>query len=220
MVKKMNKYWYLMLGLLMLFSSCASDKTEKTDDVQVNKEMERSKTRITKTENSGIKSTMRTALIDPQNINFILISSLVHEEVNRVRISNNLQELKENIILNKAANDQNNYVNKLGDLSHTQQSGSKQTLTDRIQYYGGGFQAMAENLIYEGFIIRTINGTRQEIITPSYEEMARKMVVNWMNSPGHRKNLLGPKYDRVGTAVAYNNELKAVFATQVFGKEF
>lgn len=41
------------------------------------------------------------------------------------------------------------------------------------------------------------------------------MVDSWMNSPGHRANILNPDYDRAGIGVAVDAE-EAVYATQNF----
>lgn len=171
------------------------------------------KTNSTSTSNKNIN-------IDPSQIDMILLEELVHEEVNKVRISNNLQQLKKHATLKKAAEDQNNYAVRLGKLTHQQINKGKEQLNQRIQFYGGGFQNMAENLLYEGFIVRTTNGSRKEIIAPTYEKMAHKMVESWLNSPGHRINIMNPIYDQVGTAIGYNSDLSAVFSAQVFGKTF
>ena len=40
--------------------------------------------------------------------------------------------------------------------------------------------------------------------SPDPEPIARKIVTGWMNSPGHRKNILDPMNERIGVGVAYN----------------
>jgi uncharacterized protein YkwD len=50
--------------------------------------------------------------------------------------------------------------------------------------------------------------------TRQSHQLAQKIIVGWMNSPGHRKNILDPGYTHLGVGVmAKNQEVKA---TQVF----
>ena len=46
------------------------------------------------------------------------------------------------------------------------------------------------------------------------QHLARMIMVGWMNSPGHRKNLLAPGYTHLGVGVISRNQ--EVKATQVF----
>lgn len=106
--------------------------------------------------------------IDPNSINLKVLEVLLHSEINKVRGDNKLASLERNSVLIEAAKDQNQYVVQNEDLTHNQKSSKKRTVQDRVKYYGGGFQITAENLIYEGFTVRTVNGVQSEIITPTY----------------------------------------------------
>ena len=50
------------------------------------------------------------------------------------------------------------------------------------------------------------------------DRTAAAAVLGWMNSPGHRTNLLGRQYDRTGVGVSFGawRGYKAVYLTQVF----
>lgn len=217
----MKRSIYLTISLFsfltILFSGCASDKTDIDKSEPVEKEAIK---KVPKTAESTKRfSSSPQERIDHRNVDIVLLESLVQDEINEVKKSKGQKLLKANARLKNAAIDQNNYQIRLGDITHEQKNPSKRTLGDRVKAYGGGFQAMAENVLYQGFIVRT-TGTKKEIITPTYQDHAKKMVKSWMESPGHRRNILNPTYDRVGTAIGYNGDLHAVFATQVFGKEF
>lgn len=205
------------MGTLFILACTPDIESPIEKEVKPVKEKVTKKAEVKKT--TPVSTASASDIIDYRDVDINLLRDLIHREINKVKKANNLPLLKKDKVLRNAAVDQNNYQIRIGDLSHTQSSSKKKNLSDRIQLYGGGFQAMAENLIYEGFIIRT-SGTKKEIISPSYEEQAKKMVTSWMNSPGHRKNIMNPKYDLVGTAVGYNADLHAVFSTQVFGKRF
>ena len=46
------------------------------------------------------------------------------------------------------------------------------------------------------------------------QHLAKVIMAGWMNSPGHRKNILSPEYTHLGVGVITNNQ--EVKATQVF----
>jgi uncharacterized protein YkwD len=46
------------------------------------------------------------------------------------------------------------------------------------------------------------------------QHLAQKIMASWMNSPGHRKNILSPGYTHLGVGVMTNNQ--EIKATQVF----
>ena len=46
------------------------------------------------------------------------------------------------------------------------------------------------------------------------QHLAQVIMSGWMNSPGHRKNILSPEYTHLGIGVITNNQ--EVKATQVF----
>ncbi|MDR0796890.1 MAG: CAP domain-containing protein [Tannerella sp.] len=90
------------------------------------------------------------------------------------------------------------------------------TLTDRINFIkdnsGQDFICCAENIAdypiistKERFRIEHRNGTPhyvstfgREILPYSYYEYAKIVVEGWMNSPGHRENILNPDYEYLG----------------------
>ncbi|MDJ0588412.1 MAG: CAP domain-containing protein [Pleurocapsa sp. MO_226.B13] len=110
---------------------------------------------------------------------------------NQVRAKYRLRPLRSNCRLYKAA--QNHTVNmvKMRRISHTGSDGS--SVGVRVKRVGYQYSAVAENVA---------KGQK----TPS------QVVQSWMNSPGHRKNILNPKYTEIG--IGYSNN----YWTQVFGR--
>ena len=52
-------------------------------------------------------------------------------------------------------------------------------------------------------------------MTPGrFSYLAQMIMDGWMNSPGHRKNILSPGYTHLGVGVITNNQ--EIKATQVF----
>ena len=57
-----------------------------------------------------------------------------------------------------------------------------------------------------------------ELVSSSLDRMVDGAVQSWLNSPGHRTNLLGKQYDRTGIGASFGTwrGYKAVYVTQVF----
>jgi uncharacterized protein YkwD len=95
-----------------------------------------------------------------------------------------------------------------------------ETLTDRINFVKDnnfkGFMSWGENIsdypiIKANEMFRTENKTGiqrlfsangREILPYSYYEFAKIVVEGWMNSPGHRKNILSPDFTYLGCGCA------------------
>jgi uncharacterized protein YkwD len=94
------------------------------------------------------------------------------------------------------------------------------TLTERINFVKDnnfkGFMCCGENIAdypvikaNEKFMIENRNGIQrlfstsgEEIFPYSYCEFAKIVVEGWMNSPGHRKNILNPEFTYLGCGCA------------------
>ena len=75
-------------------------------------------------------------------------------------------------------------------------------MQDRISPYG----AFGENIMYDFHSSGVFNP----------ERFAKTAVDGWMNSPGHRANILSPDFDRSGIGVAVTSRGTTAYATQVF----
>ena len=73
-------------------------------------------------------------------------------------------------------------------------------MRERISPYG----AFGENIMYEFHSSGAFNP----------EQFAKVAVQGWLDSPGHRANILSPEFDRSGIGVALNGT--TAYATQVF----
>ncbi|EQC30860.1 hypothetical protein SDRG_11342 [Saprolegnia diclina VS20] len=62
------------------------------------------------------------------------------------------------------------------------------------------------------------NGACAENTLYNYDGDARGMTTQWMNSAGHRANILGSAYDNVGFAVKKASDGK-YYATSIFTKD-
>ncbi|MEM7760950.1 MAG: CAP domain-containing protein [Cyanobacteria bacterium P01_A01_bin.40] len=110
---------------------------------------------------------------------------------NQVRAKRGLRPLRSNCRLYKAA--QNHSVNmaRMRKTTHTGSDGSN--METRVKRVGYRYSTLAEN----------VAGGQK---TPSQAVRA------WLNSPGHRRNMLSPKYTEIGVGASNN------YWTQVFGR--
>jgi uncharacterized protein YkwD len=139
----------------------------------------------------------RTAgMSDFENQVFVLI--------NQQRQINGVPPLTANPQLQYAANLQSTNMaaasNVIGlgpAMSHTLAGSPEPTLVSRADYAGYNYQSIAENIAY-GFLT------------------AADVVNAWMNSPGHRANILNPSLAQVGTSVQANAS-GVLYYTQEFG---
>jgi uncharacterized protein YkwD len=94
------------------------------------------------------------------------------------------------------------------EFSHTDAQGNF-IAGDMVRGRFGPYGTVGENIMEMG-------GTMEMIGRAPFgpEEFARMAVEGWMKSPGHRENILNPRYDLSGIGVAMVGD--RAFATQVF----
>jgi len=99
--------------------------------------------------------------------------------------------------LNYAAAEHSRYQASREKMTHNGSGGSSPA--DRVDDSGYYWQSVAENVAY-GY----------------YDE--EECMQNWMNSPGHRKNILGASYTNFGCGVGYSRS-GVPYYTQDFGSD-
>ncbi|MFB2876795.1 CAP domain-containing protein [Floridanema aerugineum] len=120
----------------------------------------------------------------------------VRQGINKVRQENNLQPLKNNERLAQVARNYSQQMARDNFFSHTGSDGS--TLSQRVRAGGIFYWAVGENLF------RSRNAAQPV-------EFAIK---GWMNSPGHRQNILHPIFSETGIGVW--REGNSYYITQLF----
>jgi len=125
----------------------------------------------------------------------------VIERTNTIRSSRGLPELSERDELNEMAQHHSNDMARDRFYSHGSTNGD--SVSDRFDEFAPQCRSGSEN-IHMG---RTESDMRvyesSEIVnTRTVDGMARYLVQGWMNSPGHRENMLDPQWRSVGVGVA------------------
>ncbi|QPV63034.1 CAP domain-containing protein [Halosimplex litoreum] len=158
-------------------------------------------------------------------INTTRIERVIHDRVNEIRRGRGLEPLASDEELAEIAT---YYSRRMADedfFAHTAPDG--QTLLDRYDRFGydcrvdtGGrrYVTGGENLAYT--YAYTPVQTEGGVVSYDGNEtrIARGIVEGWMNSPGHRENLLRPYWSREGIGVVLDPEggQTQVIATQNF----
>jgi uncharacterized protein YkwD len=126
--------------------------------------------------------------------NFRLMDAALFFRTNEERIKYNLPEFYFSIALEKAALGHSIDMVQQNFYSHQSPVPGKEDMSDRLKRVGVNFMACAEN-IYD------FNDE-----DPTYWSLAGKLVEGWMNSSGHRRNILNPNYKHLGCgAWPYSN---------------
>lgn len=174
--------------------------------------------------------------INIENFNSDLLNAAIFYATNEIRKKHKLSILKYNSALEKAANLHSADMAKNNFFSHTNSKNKKhKEPEDRAKIAGIQNPHIAENII-EGFILeytandRVIPGDpgvfyRDEKFIPiearTYLQLADEMLKMWMDSEGHRANILAKDAVELGCGCALFymkdfNHMPCVKATQNF----
>ena len=127
------------------------------------------------------------------------------EMTNRVRAEQKLAAVKPNAELGAAARAYAAFLAKSGTFSHTADG---HEAGDRITAAGYKWCQVGENLA----LAQSSNGFKSA-------ELATKAVEGWLNSPGHRQNLMQPHMTEIGVGVARAADKDPKYITvQLFGR--
>lgn len=177
------------------------------------------------------------AALDPAAIDRDLLDAAVFHETNRRRQQHGLPALRFDAKAREAARMHSDAMAKHGFVGHENRfDRQRATMSDRGQMVGLRPALLAENVAStfarrynsgDAFYVREENGRQIQSATPkgpqipmrTYLEFAEAVLDGWMNSPGHRKNVLLKNAEYLGTACAPGSdrrELEKFYCTQVF----
>ena len=148
----------------------------------------------------------------------------VHDLINKTRLEHHLTALVYDERLATIARGHSRDMSTRHFFSHTNPDGLDPTargkragFTCRKQVSSRSFrEGLGENLYQDNLYTRfRITGTERTYDWNTPEEIAGHSVKGWMNSAGHRHNILEPIYSQTGIGIAIGDDDK-VFLTQVF----
>lgn len=174
--------------------------------------------------------------IEPGKLDQQLLEAAVFFASNEARSDYNQPVFLHAPSLQRAATRHAGYLKKIGQLEHfNRQERTQRKMGDRVQQAGGDFEAVAENLerihllelgknnlYYLNKQGQAVDKNGHPLRKLSYAEAARAAVKNWLQSKGHRANLLG-KYAYLGVGaseVVWSEKgIPQVYLVQNFGNK-
>lgn len=167
----------------------------------------------------AISKKAATTIVPATSINQNLLDRAIRNEVNFHRCRAGLRKVGDaGTGLSTQAKKHSQWMARTQQLTHRSTVPGAASLRDRIKKAGVKFRTGSENI---GMVHRyQIDNRRFKILDSgsckfatyegkalpahSYASLARHVVGLWMNSPGHRKNILDKRVSKVETAVAFD----------------
>jgi uncharacterized protein YkwD len=139
----------------------------------------------------------------------------IHEAINEKRMSNDREPLAFDEELSKLARSHSEDMAARGYFKHVNPEG----LTPMKRAEAAGYkvcQLMAENIYQNNLYSRVITEKKKTIYDwNTMDKIANTTIKGWMESEGHRQNILDKNYTREGIGVAVASDDK-VYITQMF----
>jgi len=124
--------------------------------------------------------------IDLNSIEYSLLNAAIFYRTNEERLAYGRTEFIHSSGLEKAAFDHSKDMVNYNFFSHTSPVVGKKSMSDRIKAAGVQYSSIGENICY----LSKVN--------PTYWELAEELLITWMDSPGHKSNILDPAYKFMG----------------------
>lgn len=166
-------------------------------------------------------------IIDPGHFDEARLCGLIFDLTNAERARAGLRPLAQSRGAASAATQHSRDMASRGYFDHKSKGFFKRTNpSDRMATYGYQPRMSAENIAmiptFNNQIIRTSSDRSRQVMAAdynSYDRLARYAMREWMNSPGHRKNIMNPQLSTlgVGVAVGMRKNVPYVYLTQDFG---
>lgn len=180
---------------------------------------------VTTTATPTVTASTTTTAVD-RTLNLTRVENLVHKYINQERREHGLSPLNHSFELRGIAGNyatdmgQQNFYGHESPLGYTFQD--RYELADyecRIPIDGNRIARGAENIQYTHVFANVDTGTTT-VYHDSEKDLAKALVENWMNSEGHRENILTPYWNNEGIGVFIVERppgpAKKVYAVQNF----
>lgn len=176
--------------------------------------------------------------LEPDHIDPTLLRAAVFHETNRRRAEHDLPPLTFNAQLEQAAQEHAADMARHRYVEHENpRDPERRWPMDRVRLTGYVPRSVSENVAkvfrvryepgrnyyrYErgGKTVFSYQPQGEPIPAHSYASFARFLLDEWMNSPGHRENILRQGSEQLGVGVEFDfrrNDLDEAYAAQVFG---
>jgi len=134
----------------------------------------------------------------------------IHEEINDERVDEGLDPLQRDADLRRVARNHSADMVRQEYVGHESPDGV--TPADRLS--AAGCSAGGEN-VAQSWVDEPVNVDGKTIVAENETELAAHLVERWMDSPGHRENILRESFAESGVGVVVTDDNR-VYATQKF----
>lgn len=177
--------------------------------------------------------------IEFSQIKYPLLEAAVFYFTNEERRKAGVPLLKFNVLLEVAAQDHAKDMTTYNFFSHSSPLKGKKSVSDRVERAGFDWSRVGENIAisfaieYEagrsvftpdqndGYFSYDYRG--EKILAHTYMGFAKSLVQQWMDSPGHKQNILDPNFTFLGIGLSHKTKasfynIDQFYGVQVFGK--
>ena len=153
-------------------------------------------------------------LVNAQNPDIESITNFIFEKTNQLRLENNKSELTRNKVLDKMAQYHSDNMVKFNFFSHTDSFGD--SLGDRAKKMDVKYSLISENIAYTPWFIKEVKIGGVNV----NEKIASSIFKQWLNSPGHYKNMIENSVNEIGIGlgIKISGDSCILYSTQNFRK--
>ena len=153
-------------------------------------------------------------LVNAQNPDIESITNFIFEKTNQLRLENNKSELTRNKVLDKMAQYHSDNMVKFNFFSHTDSFGD--SLGDRAKKMDVKYSLISENIADTPWFIKEVKIGGVNV----NEKIASSIFKQWLNSPGHYKNMIENSVNEIGIGlgIKISGDSYILYSTQNFRK--
>jgi uncharacterized protein YkwD len=164
----------------------------------------------------GAVAAVADTMISADHFDGDLLAADIIAETNRARRAHGAGALTQNQSLDSAADEQVSSMALAGEAGHDNPFPGEHDVAERVATQGIEGGHVGENVI----MMQLLRAPDGALLPCTYAEFAGRLVDAWMNSPGHRANMLNPGFTHIGCAARLAHGAIAanlrVYSCQVF----
>ena len=168
--------------------------------------------------NSQLSGSANSRTVSADALDQNLFNDAVLHYVNVERCSRGLSPLRSDSNLIRATRQHSTHMARNAYISHNSRQAGYRDLQDRLSKARVKYNLAGEN-VAKSFVFafdrRNVGSQSQcqfkfsngaTVPRHTYDSLAKDLVVLWMESPAHRKNILERSFHRVGATIGVNND--------------
>ena len=141
---------------------------------------------------------------------------LIKVGIDSVRNAHECKPLINDSILYIASKHHSDYMKDAGKISHEEKYKKTKTPQMRAVFYGAKNYGVGENVLFT-YYNQTVRGKGKKLHNNyTYKALAHNIIMAWVNSPGHFKNMINCDYQITGLSFTIDKKTQRLYACQKF----